>query len=356
MADLLYIQYYYYLLISFLLLMVSVSLFSYGKSNSWKSISNSLLILFGAFTTYYLGTRGVDIGIDTSNYKYSFQIQEKLDSFAIRKDPLYDLLTYIFSHFFNFKIFLTFCAFIYVFGALYGFKMIFKEQYYLPALIFFISPYFFQFGINVMRNGMAASLFLIGVGKYYKNAKFRKAFVWFLISIFIHLSMLLPLAVLLITKWIKNTKVIFTFWLLSILLALFNINILVGIISYFDIIAVRFSGYTTTNSETSSWPNLLIFGILPVLFAVYCVIVKNYKDSFYIRLLNTYMLVHIPYIILINSTYALRVAYLAEFLMPLLLLYPVLVNPIIRAKFRRLSISTLILVVFLVKAYKILII
>lgn len=350
----LYTQEYYYYLIVFLCLLILISLKSYFQYHYNGKSVNVIVILFSAFITYYIGSRDINIGGDTPNYKYAFQVYEQAREFEIRKDPLYDYLAYTFAKVFNFQAFLTFCAFLYVFGALYGFKKIFKENYFLPFLVFLISPYFIGWGVNVMRSGIAASLFLIGLGFYYKKGKIWKVILCVLGSVLFHLSMLVPLLFFFITRYIKNTKIIFFVWISSILLSFFDINIIAQLVSIFDIFTARIGNYTVNEGDRSYWNNFLIFGVFPVIFAMCNILILKYKNDFYKWMINAYMLTHIPYIVLLDSQFGLRLGYLAEFMMPIILLFPLLINPELKIKYDRFKLSIFIFIIFMIKAYKVL--
>lgn len=355
MSELLYIKEFYIYLLVFLFIAILVSFFTYIEKKSAFIISNFIAISFGVFTVFYLGMRSYDIGVDTETYRYAFNIIKEEESFSIRKDPFYDLISYIFSKTLDFQSLLIFCAFLYVFGALIGLKKIFKKNFYLPFLLFLITPYFFQFGINVMRSGVAASIFLVAIGYYYTKDEKWKIVTAFTLSIFFHISMLLPLLFFYIARYIKNTTSIFIVWLISIVLGVLKINILIGLAHFLSNFTTRLGNYAESEGEQSAWGNFFIFGAFPVCFAVYNIFVLKYKQKFYIRLTNTYMLLHIPYIILIHTEFALRIGYLAEFMMPILLLFPILIEPKIKIKYKRFKISLIILLIFLIKAYKILI-
>ena len=356
MNDILYIQEYYYYLIAFISVLTLISLSSYLKDKSLERLMTIIIVPFSLFTFYYIGSRSVDIGVDTFRYENAFEFYESSKGFEIRKDPFYDFLTFVFSKAFDFQTLLLFCAFLYVFGALYGFRKIFKKNYYLPFLVFLISPYFFNAGINVMRSGVAASLFLIGLGIYCDKGKIWKVALFFLLSVAFHFSMFVPLFFFFLTRFIKNTETIFFAWLISIVLGVLKINIILTLVDAIGVFSSRTGNYAVNEAEQSSWLNFVIFGFFPVLFAVYNILILKYKDDFYKWLVNAYMLIHIPYIILINNQFASRLGYLAEFMMPIILLYPLLIDPKLKIKYSRLKLCLLILCVFLLKAIKVLIV
>src|SRR5690606_33669805 len=305
MGELFYIQEYYYYVIVFILFLLALSFYSY-LGNKWKIPVNLSVLIFSILTVNYFGTRDLMIGTDTATYNRAFQFYEQSHVFVIRKDPFFDFINFIFAKYFDFQALLIFCAFLYVFPAYIGFKKIFKNEGFLVFLLFIISPYFVAWGINVMRSGVAASLFLYGLGLFYSEKRLSwKSSLVFVAGVLFHFSMLIPLLFFIIARYIKKTKVIFLFWLGSIFLAFVNFNIIAGVIPIIESFTTRVGEYATFESDRNAWNNFMIFGLLPVVFGVYNVVVKKYSDDFYKWLLNSYMLIHIPYIILINTHFAL---------------------------------------------------
>ena len=353
MDYILYVQEYYYYLILFIGVLIVASLLSYSTPDYKGNMVNVIVFFFAAFSAYYIGSRKINIGVDTINYLRGFKIYENAKSFEIENDPFF--ISYIFAKILDFRSFLFFCAFLYVFGAWYGLKKIFKKNYFIPFLFFLISPYFIAWGVNVMRSGMAASLFLLALGAYYNKKKKWKIIGWLLVSVLTHISMFVPILFFFLTGYLKSTKFIFFAWLSSIALSVLKINIIGSIVNILNVSFAQIAFYAINEGERVFWSNFLIFGFFPVVFAVYNILVLKYKNDFYKWLVNAYMLTHIPYIILLNSQYGLRLGYLAEFMMPIILLFPLLINPELKIKYSRLKLSILLFCVFMLKAYKILV-
>lgn len=356
MEDSLFIQYYYYYVIVFLCLLTLLSLLNYSKNKSSIKLIEFIVFFFAVFTFIYIGGRNSNIGTDTLRYEKAFSFYQDAREFIIRKDAFYDFLSFVFAKVLGFQQLLIFCAFIYIFGAYYGLRKIFGQNFYLPFIVFLISPYFFTSGINVMRSGVAASLFLVGLGTYYNTRNYLKTFSWFFVSVLFHISMFVPLLFFILTRYVKNTKLIFIGWLLSILVGILDINVVRVIVESLGIFEDRVGDYVVNEGERNFWTNFAIFGAVPVLFATYNVLVLKYKDEFYTWLLNGYMLIHMPYIMLLNSEYALRLGYLAEFMMPIVLLFPLLISPKMEIRYIKFRLCLILFGVFLVKAYKILVI
>ncbi|WP_293943125.1 MULTISPECIES: EpsG family protein [unclassified Sphingobacterium] len=356
MQEIYFIQGYYYYLLFFLLATVGTSFFSYFDKKQINNLQFFILICFSLFTVFYIGDRDNEIGVDTYNYSRAFELYRKSDTFFIKKDFFFDFFTYCVSKIFDFNFFLKICAFLYVFGAFIGLKKIFKENFYLPFLLFIVSPYFFQFGINVMRNGIAASLLMIVIAYYYNGEKRWKIITVTILSLGFHISMIIPILMFFIAKYLKKIELILLIWLGAIGISLLKINIMAPIANLMLDFSDRVGSYAESSDESSSWGNFLVFGAFPVLFAVYMIVYKKFRNVFYLELTKTYMLTHTIYIVLINTTYALRFGYLAEFMMSILLFFPLIDNSGLKISFVRFKLSLFILVVFLVKGYKILVV
>ena len=207
-----------------------------------------------------------------------------------------------------------------------------------------------------MRSGVAASTFVFGLGMFYSKAKKWKWISVMTISCLFHISMFIPLMFFTLTRYFQRTKLIFVFWVASIAMAVLNINIIARLVAVIDFMSARAGGYVEVTDEENSWVNFFIFGFFPVMFGLYNIVILKYKDYYYRWFVNAYMLTHIPYIVLISTKFASRLGYMAEFMMPILLMYPLLVNLVLKIKYSRLKLTILIFVIFLVKAYKVLII
>jgi len=321
------------------------------------------ILLFCGWTVYHIGSRDLNIGIDTLRYSYAFEFYKASDYFTVRKDFFYDYLNYSIAHLFNdFFYLLTLCSFIYVFGTYYGLRKIFDKTYFLPLLLFLMSPDFIDYGINVMRSGVAGSIFLVGLAFYYKQKRMWLVYLIFILSVLFHISFVVTLICFIATYYLKNTKILFLCWVGSFVLYLLNINILSYFINLLDELGVfnsfteRSDGYINAEENYNSWYYFFMFGLLPIGFAAFNILQLKYKNEFYIRLTNIYLLVFIPVTILMDTRYAYRIGYLAEFMMPVILLFPLLIEPKIKIKYLYFKLSICIFVLFLIKAYKILII
>lgn len=164
--------------------------------------------------------------------------------------------------------------------------------------------------------------------------------------------MLLPLLMFIISKYFSQTKLLFILWLLCVLFYLSGISI-TDFLGGTVVTMGKLGGYLNDleNNSNTAWINFLIYGSSPVLMGIYFVCVKKYRDKIYLRLLNTYILTNCVYVLVMNLSFSVRFAYLSEFLMPIVLIYPIIKK---LGTFRFLQLSFIFIVMFFIKAIKIL--
>lgn len=297
-------------------------------------------------TALYLGNRELDIGVDTRQYNRIFRFMEvnSWSDWDKWTDCGFYFLMWITAKFCPWNTFLTIIALIYIGGAYIGMKGLFGKMALFSLFVFVISPNFFQFSINVMRNGYAASVFAISFF-YYKKPKIMYSIMAF--SCLCHISMILPFVFFIITRNTRSIQIPFILWCVSLMLQLSGRSI--GSLAQFFLAADLYDGYINgqMDMEVQSWGSFLMYGMSPVLVAIYFIGVKKYKDRLYTHLLNTFLITQAIYVQVMNVEFALRFAYLSTFLMPYLLLYPLLKNKY--WNYQLLCISFILTVVFVIK-------
>src|SRR5690606_2722879 len=123
--------------------------------------------------------------------------------------------------------------------------------------------------------------------------------IWLVIAIGFHKSMLLPVAVFVLTTFIKNTTLLIRVWLLAIPVAFFFGNSIETAISgIFDVIGL--SDKRTENLFVDELDgqavsrafrlDFIIYSGVAVFLGYYYIINKKYIDVLYIRIFNTYLI------------------------------------------------------------------
>lgn len=350
--DFLFIQNYYiffYVILSVTFL-CSLLYYSTIKINIGKTNIDIIGFLIVCGTAVYIGSRDLNVGIDTSTYSSIYSLIN-LGRYEFGQDYLFFGVLWIFAQLSSFQSFLMLCALIYVCCAALGFKALFPNTWFLIFLLFVISPNFFQYGINVMRNGVAASIFLLSL-KWIESRP-KLAILFMLISVGCHISMLLPFGAFLVSKYITDIKWPLIIWGMILLCNLCGF-------SFSSILgnqlreSEKLSSYLSVGVDDYSLQllNFFIYSASPIFASMYYIYLKHFKEKLYIRLIVMYLLLNSIYVSVMDIQWAMRFAYLSEFLMPVLLIYPLLKERL--WDYRLLKISFIFIIVFSIKAFKIL--
>lgn len=191
---------------------------------------------------------------------------------------------------------------------------------------------FFPFGVNGLRNGLACHLVLLGVS-FLLDDKWVPGCLIFLIAFGIHRSTILPIAAILVGRFLlRDVRYFLAFWAASIFISLVAGGVVTNFFAGlgFD---DRMTQYTSISdmSEFSKigfrW-DFLLYSAFPVVMAWYVCIRKNIQDNWYNVLCTTYCICNAFWIMVIRSAFSNRFAYLSWFLYPIVIAYPLVNMPI----------------------------
>ncbi|NDV67938.1 EpsG family protein [Dysgonomonas sp. 25] len=282
------------------------------------------------FVILYMGLRPVSsVFGDTVNYAESFyRLQMDTSHFRILGDGewVFNTIMFWFAKYSDIHLFFLFCAAIYT-GTLYwAFKRIFKEDFFIPFIIAMAMFTFWSYGVNGIRNGMAASIIILAL-------TFRKNIIVMLLlaalSVGIHKSMYLIIAAAGLAYFLKDAKIYLAIWIGSILVSLIAGNTVANFIAGSGLFGDdRFASYIEGNNTRSVFSHtgfrwdFLLYSAVPVVTGSYFVLKKEYTDKFYIWLFNIYLMTNAFWIIVIRASFSNRFAQISWFLIPLILAYP----------------------------------
>ncbi|SHF46395.1 EpsG family protein [Salegentibacter echinorum] len=321
-----YTPIYYHILLSVVLMTIlhSQVLQINDKVNLVYVRSCGLILLI--FVLGYMGLRPLSgIFTDMGLYaKYFFQIQEG-NNFSLGEDFLFDLLLLITAYATNIDFFFLLCAGLYVIPLYLGSKKWFGGYWFYSFLFLVISFSFWNYGTNGIRNGIATSIFILGLSRENK----RNQIILILVAVGFHKSMLLPAIAYAATFINNNPKVYLRFWLLCIPLSLFLGGYLESIITYLGFGDDRLSKYLTDEEFGANYNrgfrwDFLIYSAAGVFAGYYFIFKRKFKDNFYNHLFNIYLIANGFWILIIRASYSNRFAYLSWFLLGIIVVYPFL--------------------------------
>lgn len=278
----------------------------------------------------YMGLRPVSFYFgDTVNYANSFyRYQMNIAQFQISDggEWVFNSIMYFFAKYSNLHYFFLFCATIYVGALWWAFKRIFKEDYLIPFIVAMGMFTFWSYGVNGIRNGMAASIIILALTYRQNLVVFA---LLFFIALGIHKSLYLILFAGIIAFFIEDSRIFLGIWLGCILISLVGGGALANMLANSNLIEDdRFSSYVAGNLTEDEFSysgfrwDFLLFSAIPVAVGYYIIDKEEYKDKFYIWLFNIYLMTNAFWILVIRASFSNRFAQISWFLIPLIMTYP----------------------------------
>lgn len=228
--------------------------------------------------------------------------------------------------------FFSVVAFGYVLSSFWAIYRFMPSDPMLGLVFLLNSLMFFPFGVNGLRNGLACHLVLLGAS-FLLDDKWVPGGLSFLIAFGIHRSTLLPIAAILLARFlIRNVKYAILFWIASIFLSLAvgeSIGHFFAGMGFDD----RMTQYTTISdmsqfSKTGFRWDFLLYSAAPIAMAFYVCIRKGLHDNWYNVICTVYCLCNAFWVLVIRSAFSNRFAYLSWFLYPIVIAYPLVNMPI----------------------------
>lgn len=331
------VQYYttvYYIFISSIIFLSILPLFNVNLENYPYTNARLFFFLLSVIIILFIGFRdpwgSPDYLGDTIRYTKPYE-NIKLNGLGKKewRDPAFYTFMYLCTKLMNIQGFYLLCAFLYVIPVAYTFKKYFAN-YALFAFIVYVSGMsFWNFGINGLRNGLAVSAFIFSLN--YVNRKWLMLFI-ILLSISIHKGMLLPAIAFLLGTYIKNTKLLILIWAFVAVLMYFFGDQIEFFISDFLNQTLKIDN-RTKYIFSHDYDDIIqrryrldfaIYSAVPIVLGYWFIQIRGYNNKFYAVLLNTYIISNTVWLFMIYAAFTSRIAFLSWFLMPIILIYPLL--------------------------------
>lgn len=304
--------------------------------NKIVSVNQMLGLMTLLIVVILMGMRpaSIDYG-DTANYAYGFnKYAQNKDSihFYFEKEWLFGNTMRFFAKYSNIHAFFITCAIIYV-GALWlALRRIFDEYNFVPLLVVMSMFTFWAYGVNGVRNGMGASMFILAM-TYTNNIPMMLGIAF--VGAGIHNSVYIMLAAATLAWMLNNSRLYMLIWGTCIVLS-FTIGSMIqswlaGFAGSID------EGNKLTSYLTYSTGNMLSEGIivstsfrwdfvaysgLGVAIGAYFILRRRFEDEYYRWIFNTYLLCNSFWILIIRAPYSNRFAQISWFILPIVLIYP----------------------------------
>ncbi len=186
----------------------------------------------------------------------------------------------------------------------------------------------FSYATNGMKAGAAASIFLVSIALYEKR-RLLWALVFAIISMGFHHSMVVPVASLVICHFVKNPRVFYATWGFAFLMALFHITYFQQIFAW--LADEQGASYLIGSDDFIRKDifggfriDFILYSAAPIIFGWIGVFKKRLTSRNYSFLLNLYLLTNAIWLLCMYAEFTNRIAYLSWFMLPIVLIYPLL--------------------------------
>lgn len=317
------------------------------KKGSLENINQYNYLTFIAFfVILYIGLRPItELMGDTVRYAELYRISNLYYYIDYRDLGFFNLMK--FSHFIGLDLtgFFIFSALIYV-GCIYIASIIsFSKSAIYLFLVNITSLSFWGYGINGIRNGLATSIFFLGITLFFNKKKSIGAFVM-LISCFFHSSLMLVFSLFIIAYLLRskiNVKYFFYVWGICLLLSIFTGRFLENLFVNSGLLGDEID-YLIDVSDGREFSvvgfryDFVLYSSSFVFFAWWVYFKKQFKEDVYYNIVLSVFLAANSFWLLMNQNWlSNRYAYLSWFLYPFILVYPVIKNEKILQKKKKLS-------------------
>lgn len=348
-----YIYVFFYThLILFLILFTIISLLNGDIRNKDYS---KWAFTFAMFQLFYIGLRPINVpGVgayfgDTANYYNTFDFISKGGHIEVWSDPLWGSFTEFCARIMPAQAYFLILAALYIIPNYIAIRRLNNDKAFILLLGMVASMLFLSNGVNGIRAGIGSSFVLLGI-----TLRDRKLLMWvvFFIAIGFHKSMVLPVFATIISSIYTNYKVYIFFWFFSIVLSLLFGGFWENFFASFTIGDERFSAYLTSEVDPSlfrytgfRW-DFLFYSSIPVFAGVYYINKFKLKESHFLHLFNTYLIANSFWILVIRANYSNRFAALSWFLVPLVLIIPLIEDKLWYNRAVAISLSLLVIFAF----------
>jgi len=299
----------------------------------------------------YFGLRPLDFGTDTETYISGFQMQK----FEIKnnlpvdsgKDLGFGYFVRICACFLSERGFLLACSTLLMVPLFAAYKRLFGSGALLPFFMLCCCFFFLQYGVNIMRAGIAYSFFLLCISS---KSRWEKL-VWVALAVGFHASVLLPVAVWFMLSVMKKWKTVYSLiiWLACLALVIYDINFFTGLLGVLNLgaltdRAMSYAVATWIEYNTGFRTDFVLFSTLPIAMGLWFE-KKSYGDAFSSRILNAYIILNAIFLLTMGIPYSDRYAVLSWSLIPIIYSYPAINHPSRRNRLIWLALLSMIIII-----------
>jgi hypothetical protein len=319
----LYLPIYYHSMLA--LVMLTALIYAQDDSTKGVGLNKFMIWAVSMVIIIFLGTRPISgVFVDMTTYAESFNVAQNTGR-ELYPDWGFDMLLRFCSNFTNVEVFFFICMLLYVLPIILGVKRVHGNWAYAGFLAFAGSFSFYSYGVNGIRNGIATSLLVAAFAFWDRKLIMALLMVaaWSM-----HQSVILPIFAFFLATMYARPLAYVILWIsslgLSLLLGGRLSDFLAGLVVSTE--DDRLSIYTSSagfGADKGGFRlDFVLYSIVPLIISYMMAGPLVRKDSFYRRLVCSYLLTNSFWLIVMYAAYSNRFAYLSWFIMPWLVVYP----------------------------------
>jgi hypothetical protein len=315
---------YFVLCITFLSVLVYLNASSSAKV--FSNYNKLMLCVVGTFITLFLGTRPISgqYFVDMATYAYIFD-QAVITGFHSSPDWSFAWFMEFIAKFFSVEFFFLACTALYIIPNIIAFSRIHGSWAFAVFLSVLGGFQTYPYIVNGIRNGLATSLLLLAFSFWDRKLMMIAIMV---VAFGTHKSTLIPILGFILTGFYARPIVYGIAWFVAFIISAIGgaelTQTLGSLISFGE--DERLSSYTQIElfsmGKAGFRLDFIAYSIIPIIISYYLASAETKKDSFYQRILCTYLFANAFWLLVIYSEFSNRFAYLSWFILPWVVIYP----------------------------------
>ena len=322
-------EYIYLLLVAIL---TFAQCFQYNRY-SWTRVLNPapqrniVPLLLVVFLSLFIGFRPISqLFVDTIGYDeyYQFIFGEVFSFDWDTTDLVFiNLMHYCASLRLDVSIFFLIISTIYFCGMYIACRKMFPRDSMFALLILLAAFSTFSYGVNGIRSGAAASIFLVALA--YRDKKWLSYLLMALAYTFHH-SMQALIVAYIIVSLVKQPKYYLWLWAFCFVMALLHVSFFQHLFAGFtDEQGAGYLMFDATEESvyiTGFRLDFIMYSAMPILVGYYLIFKRKLQSERFNFIYNLYVLANSVWLLCIYASYTNRIAYLSWQLLPIVLIYP----------------------------------
>lgn len=291
--------------------------------------SDRILFWFAAFFALFIGLRPVSLEF-VDMVSYAFRLDwHRSSTFVFTMDTdnkIFDnLMLYASAKQWSKALFFLVISSIYFICTYFAIKRLFKTNSFAAYVVWLGSFSTFSYGVNGIKAGAAAAVFLLAISFYDKK---YLSVLLSLVSVGFHHSMILCVLAYIAVILFKKSNYYLAFWCICLLISAIHVT-------YFqELFGSMTSEHDSSYLLTFDGENFggkggfrfdfVLYSLFPIIIGYIALFKKRLKSRRYSIIYNFYLLTNGIWMLCMYASFTNRIAYLSWFIYPVVLSYPLL--------------------------------